>query len=153
VAYASMTSPADKMGASAGSRAVAGVVAALCLGLLVLASTLRADPAGHGTHRRLGLPACGFVMATGKPCITCGMTTSFAHAARASWWGALRAQPAGALLAVGVAATFWVALVTALTGSSLGVWAMRLVRPRTLWVVAGICLLAWAYKWLTWGAG
>src|SRR5437879_1484985 len=35
------------------------------------------------THRQLGLPECAFKVMTGKPCPSCGMTTSFALLVRA----------------------------------------------------------------------
>src|SRR5215475_13498262 len=57
------------------------------------------DEEGHAellaTHRQLGLPECSFKVMTGKPCPSCGMTTSFAllvrgdlaNSARANWVG------------------------------------------------------------------
>src|SRR5690606_33691507 len=67
--------------ANAGARIVACGVGAGCLGVLGLAPWLTPAAAGHGTHGQLGLPPCGWVLAMGRPCPSCGMTTAFAHAA------------------------------------------------------------------------
>jgi hypothetical protein len=78
------------------------LLAAFALGLvavLVVARGLEPDPRGFGTHTQLGLWPCSFKAATGRPCPTCGMTTSFAWFARAEPARSWRANPAGSLLA------------------------------------------------------
>jgi hypothetical protein len=78
------------------------LLAAFGLGLamiLVVARGLRPDPRGFGTHTQLGLWPCAFKEATGRPCPTCGMTTSFAWFARGEPARSWRANPAGSLLA------------------------------------------------------
>lgn len=132
---------------------VAAVVATGCLGLLVAAASLTPDPAGHGTHTQLGLPACQWAMRFGKPCPTCGMTTAFAYAAKARLGSAFEAQPFGLLLAIVTAGAFWGALHVAVTGSDLGRLAAGWARPRVILVLAAAGLAAWAYKWVTWNAG
>lgn len=117
---------------------------------LVLAAFLHADPDGSGTHTQLGMPACGWVIAWGKPCFTCGMTTAFAHAADGRMLDSFVAQPMGALLAVLAAAAFWAGLHAALTGSRVVGWAASMLTPRILWLILGIAAASWAYKWFTW---
>ena len=136
---------------SALTRVYGAAAAGVCLAPLVIAATVAPDPAGHGTHEALGLPACGWAAATLRPCPTCGMTTAFAHAVRGDLSAALLAQPMGLLLALGLAAGFWVGLHAALTGSRVGTLASRLLVPRVLWAAAGIGAVSWAYKWMTWG--
>jgi hypothetical protein len=54
-------------------------------------------PRTMSTHTQLGMPPCNFVTLTGKPCPSCGMTTSFAllvrgdvvSSARANWVGSV----------------------------------------------------------------
>ena len=78
-------------------------MAMIGLGLLVplaVACLLIPDPSGRGTHQQLGLPPCTIVAVFGKPCPTCGMTTSWAHVVRGQVREALRANVAGAALAV-----------------------------------------------------
>lgn len=127
-------------------RLAALALAAAILAVLLIASALDPDPRGLGTHTRLGLPPCGFLVAFGRPCLTCGMTTAFALAADARFLDAARAHPVGLLAAILAAAAFWAALHVALTGSRLGPWAARALDGRTL-LLAGLILAAgWAYK-------
>lgn len=62
---------------------------------LVTARILRPSPRGFGTHEQLGLPPCPFFYLTGVPCPSCGLTTSFAHAARLHFYQAFITQPFG----------------------------------------------------------
>lgn len=136
--------------ASVAVRAAAALAALACLALLTTAGTLAADPAGHGTHQQLGLPACGFALATGHPCPTCGMTTAFTHAAHARLVDALRTQPGGALASLGVAALFWPSLHTALTGSRALELCGKLLTSKGLWTAGAVWLGSWLYTFLTW---
>ncbi len=67
--------------------------------ILVVAFRLRPDPKGFGTHTQLGLWPCAFRLTTGRPCPTCGMTTSFSWFVRANLGQSWRANPAGSLIA------------------------------------------------------
>ncbi len=78
------------------------------------------------------------------------MTTSFAYAAHLQPWQSIRTQPLGFLLAVGAAALFWVSLHTAATGSHLARICARMLTPRSLWALAALLALSWAYTWATW---
>jgi len=66
--------------------------------LLGLARALEPNPQGRGTHQQLGLPPCTFVVLFGRPCPTCGMTTSWAYLVRGHVVAALRSNTSGALL-------------------------------------------------------
>ncbi|MGF1468302.1 MAG: DUF2752 domain-containing protein [Sandaracinaceae bacterium] len=68
------------------------------LGVIICAAVLTPAVEGHGTHTQLGLPPCGFLVATGFPCPGCGLTTSFSHMVRLQVGGALSANPFGVLL-------------------------------------------------------
>ena len=136
---------------SASHRFGALLTAAACLAVLVLAGVLRADPSGHGTHEQLGLPPCGWAVATDTPCATCGMTTSYSALVAGDPVASFQAQPMGTLLALATAAVFWIALHTVVTGSRATEFAMRALQPRFLWTVAAIWAASWAYKIATWG--
>lgn len=59
---------------------------------------LTPDPAGHGTHRQLGLPPCPSVLLFDRPCPGCGLTTSFTATMHARLAEAFRAHPFGPVL-------------------------------------------------------
>ena len=80
-------------------RIALAVWAVALVAVLVVARRLEPDPRGYGTHTQLGLPPCAFLASTGRPCPTCGMTTSFAWFAHGNPVRSWRANPAGSLLA------------------------------------------------------
>ncbi len=89
---------------TAAARWSAALALVLCGAVLGLAAYLRPDGRGYGTHEQFGTGPCGFLMVTGYPCPTCGMTTAFALAVRGRWQEAARVQPAGFVLALGAGA-------------------------------------------------
>ncbi len=140
--------------ATTSERVVTGILGACCLAVLVLASTLTPDPAGHGTHKKLGLPECGWVRAMDTPCPTCGMTTAFSNAANRRPIAAFVAQPMGAALSVVTAAVLWGCVYVSLLGHQLASVLRLTTRPRVLWVVGALWAMSWVYKLVTWsGAG
>lgn len=122
-----------------------------CLTLLIVAAGLAPSQAGKGTHTQLGLPPCAWDAVLDFPCATCGMTTSFAHASHGDLASAAMTQPLGALLAISVAALFWVGLHSALTGSHAVRLALRAVTPRSLAWFGIAAIAAWGYK--VWAQG
>lgn len=64
------------------------------------------NPRKMETHRQLGLPQCSFVTMTGKPCPSCGMTTSFALLAHGDIVNSLKANWVGTFLAA-----YWFSLI------------------------------------------
>jgi hypothetical protein len=119
------------------------VLAAVTLGL---SRYLQPSTRGVGTHEQLGLPPCTFLQLTGIPCPSCGLTTSFAHAAHLHFWDSIIAQPFGFL-------AFW------LTVLSIPL-TVYLLRRRVAWervlyaratntvfrVMLVLYLLSWFYK-------
>lgn len=132
-------------------RWLAAGVALLALAPLVIAAALSPSNAGHGTHRQLGLPACGWQTNMGLPCPTCGMTTSFSHAVRGQFVTAATVQPAGMLLSILVAMTAVGGVWAAVTGAPMQRFASMLLRPAVMWTCITILVLAWGVK--LWQAG
>lgn len=130
------------------ARLIAAAVILPVGAVLFVAARLLPDPSGEGTHRQLGLPACGFLVATGLPCPTCGMTTAFSYAVRGRLLKALWAQPAGALLCVAMMLTIPAALVVLITGRGWQIDWYRLRPDRLLWVLLAVFLGAWGFKLL-----
>jgi hypothetical protein len=97
--------------ARAGLVAVAAALAAV-FGLAWAIDPYGPDgaPRRMATHTQLGLPACNFVEWTGRPCPSCGMSTSFALLVRGDLGASLRAN--------------WVGTLLALTWAGLLVWAV-----------------------------
>jgi len=127
------------------NRLIAAVVLAPALSVLAVAAWLEPDPAGLGTHTTMGLPPCGFKAATGLPCVSCGMTTSFAHAADGSVATAFTVQPLGAMLALLCAATVWVGGVGLVSGVSLVPLGRALGHPKVVMALLGLAGLAWGW--------
>ncbi len=78
------------------------------------------------------------------------MTTAVSLAARREPVRAFVTQPFGALVAIGSAVGFWGCLHVAAFGSRLGRVAEPLLRPRIVWIGAGLLSLSWVYKLVTW---
>ncbi len=141
---ASSTAGFDRL--SPRARILAALAALLLLAWLIVGASLTPDASGMGTHRQLGLPPCGWVLAFGKPCPTCGMTTSFANASHGWLWASLKAQPFATFLAIGAGIGFWACLYSALTGSGVVRVYAFLLRPRWVWAMLGFLVLSWGYK-------
>jgi hypothetical protein len=124
---------------SRGSRLLVGWLAVGLLASLAAAVWLEPDPRGLGTHQQFGLPPCTFRVLFGLPCPTCGMTTAWAHLVRGELGAALRANAAGALLAMlTIAAVPWLA-----GSAAAGRWLGRSPDGNVVaWTAAGVCLIA-----------
>ena len=131
------------------SRLIAAAVAIVCLAVLALAATLKPDPRGYGTHEQLGINGfapCGFMLTTGLPCPTCGMTTSFALMMHGRPYAAIIAQPAGALLCLATLVAAIVSGAIATTGRVRLLNWSRIGPVRLALSLAFIFLGGWAFK-------
>ena len=112
--------------------------AAGILGVLVLARKLEPDQRGFGTHTQLGMRPCSFLRMTGRPCPTCGMTTSFAWVVRGRIDRSWQANPAGCLLAVlSVPLAAWL-FASAVANRSAGFRSLS--RPLLFLLIAAVVL-------------
>jgi hypothetical protein len=108
-------------------RSVRIVLLVIALGLAgVFAAAFRiypydedGQPRTMSTHTQLGLPPCNFVVMTGKPCPSCGMTTSFALLVRGDVSASLRANWVGSFICVLWAGTLVWAVASAAVGRVL----------------------------------
>ncbi len=130
-------------------RLVASILMLATGSLLLVAAWLTPASDGHGTHTQMGLPPCGWVVSMGIPCPSCGMTTSFAHAADGDLLGALKAQPAGAVLALLSAMVFVLSVWVLCTGSAIGTFWVERIGKRFLLFGGLLFLGAWIYKIIT----
>jgi hypothetical protein len=123
-----------------GERFLAATVSAISLALLIIAAELTPNALGLGTHRGLGLPECGFLLRTGLPCPSCGMTTSFAWFIRGNFIASIYVQPMGALLAA------WAGAWIGVTGRPAHRLLSSALSPRVLVGLLGFALAAWGWK-------
>ncbi|HYV38805.1 MAG TPA: DUF2752 domain-containing protein [Gemmataceae bacterium] len=95
------------------------------------------------THMQLGLPECTFKTLTGKPCPSCGMTTSFALFVRGDVWNSLQANCIGTLLASFCLVMIPYTLVSAWRGRFLLLMSLDWLLPRFIVVFAVLMLVRW----------
>jgi len=55
-------------------------------------------PRKHSSHQQLGLPPCQYLVLTGQPCPSCGLTTSISLMVHGDLGPALAANPGGPVL-------------------------------------------------------
>ena len=126
------------------------LIGALLAGVFAVAFYLNpydADgrPRTMATHTQLGMPPCNFVILTGKPCPSCGMTTSFALLVRGDIGASLRANWAGTLIAVMWAITMVWAVASGIKGRALFIPRGRgeLILTLSVGVVLVLMLTRW----------
>ena len=119
---------------------------ALATVTLALARYLRPSARGFGTHEQLGLPPCIFLQLTGIPCPSCGLTTSFAHAAHWHWLASFTTQPFGFV-------AFWLTALSIPATCYLLyrriAWERVLQAPASrhlMRLLLALYLLSWIYK-------
>ncbi len=116
------------------------------IAILSIAAWLSPSADGVGTHKQLGLPQCGWIVAVDLPCPTCGMTTAFSYTVRGNFFSAFKTQPFGMFLAVFVSIIGVLAFTLALTGRPKTAFWYRWMTTKTLFIVAGLAAFAWVYK-------
>jgi uncharacterized protein DUF2752 len=117
---------------------------------LVIARLLHPSPRGLGTHEQLGLPPCPFLLLTGIPCPSCGLTTSFALAVRLQFLSSLTIQPFGL---IAFCLTF-LALPLSIILIRRQISWHELMAPRTfdrlIYLMIALYILSWFYKIIIW---
>lgn len=123
------------------------VIAAACWAVLVAAATLQPDPSGYGTHEQWNLPPCSFVISTGLPCPTCGLTTAMSAMVRGDVAAAAKAQPFGVALFAVVVTLAAFGSIEAVSGRDV----LRYLRPGLWWAWASLLglLAGWGVKLAT----
>lgn len=119
----------------------------ICLLFVVLLSfELSPSAEGHGTHRQLGLPPCGFLTVTGYPCPSCGLTTSFAYFVRGNVLDSLRAQPFGTVLFLVFIFIGMISVVGMVKRIPLSYFLDSSFFEKTQVMLLVMCLVSWVYK-------
>jgi hypothetical protein len=131
-------------------RTLAGAVAvaaSVCYGALL---KVQPDVRGHGTHEQLGLDPCGWPLAYGIPCPTCGCTTAACLLVHGRIVTAFVTQPFGAAFAAVGLLLGVHGVLCLLRGRSFVDLLVRL--PFWRWLLGAIVLLllAWAWVYARW---
>lgn len=114
--------------------------------MLLVVFALEPDPRGYGTHEQLGLPACGARAWFGIPCPACGCTTAVTRLWGGDPLGALRAQPFGFFLGVGLPVLAGWVVWTHLVGRDAARVLGRAPADRLARLIAASIVLAWLWK-------
>ena len=113
------------------------------LGLLIVARVLEPDPSGVGTHQQLGFPPCGFLVAFGITCPSCGMTTSWSLATRGQLVSSFQSNAGGFLAAVlALPVAIW-----RLASCYRGRWVWYRPEPWTLGGLMAAIIVAAMVQW------
>jgi len=122
-------------------------VGVVCGAVLTIAAVITPDPRGLGTHQQLlRLAPCSFVLTSGLPCPTCGMTTSFAWMLHGHPLKAFLVQPAGAVLCLATVALLLFSLWVVCSGNIVSPDWTR-IGPVKLMLAVGLLILGgWAFK-------
>ena len=118
----------------------------LLLILLVVASLLKPNAAGLGTHTQLGLPGCTMVTLLGIRCPGCGMTTSWAYAMKGDLESAIHANIGGVLLCFLAAATFPILLLLGIRGRPFATRWFTHVAISVLLIAIFISIIEWLIR-------
>ncbi|CAN5426811.1 DUF2752 domain-containing protein [soil metagenome] len=107
------------------------------------------DAAGNArtmaTHMQLGMPPCSMIALIGKPCPSCGMTTSFALLMHGDVMNSLRANWVGTLLALAWLALIPWGIVSAVRSRFVGVRNLELAFGVAVGVLLTLMLIRWAF--------
>jgi hypothetical protein len=124
------------------------LLAVLLVVVFTVAVSLNPYKDGHvwygETHRQLGLPPCSFKLATGLPCPSCGMTSSFALLMHGDLVNSLKANAAGTLLALVCLAFIPWALTCAIRGRRYLIMSFEWALVRLVVVFLVLMLARWA---------
>lgn len=114
--------------------------------MVVTGRLLTPAGSGYGTHQQLGLPACPFRSLTGLPCPSCGLTTSFSHAAHFDFSAALVAQPFGVVVFLIVLSWIPASLILGYQGHTWSSMIESRAASRFLYLLLVLYLLGWIYN-------
>ncbi|MCS7065090.1 MAG: DUF2752 domain-containing protein [Fimbriimonadales bacterium] len=123
-----------------------GLIILAVLLLIGLGLYLKPDPSGHGTHQQLRLPPCSIYFFMGRPCPSCGLTTSVSAWLHGDWRLGWRANPFGIVVLLGAAALGINSLMALFTGRGVRIhplllnWALILLI--LAWLIHGVLRFA-----------
>ncbi len=122
------------------------IIIVVFFAVVLVGLSLTPSSCGIGTHEELGLPPCGFLIITGYPCPSCGLTTAFTLILHGRVTDAFLVQPFGVMLFLVffIAAGLSVAALLLRLPFSAVLDSRHLDRIQMILLVSMI--LAWIYK-------
>ena len=108
-------------------------------------------PKSMATHTQLGLPNCTFYQMTGRPCPSCGMTTSFSLLMHGDIWNSMKANAVGTLLALFCLALIPWSLFGVVMGRPLFITAIEPVLTRIVIVFMVLMMVRWVIVLASYG--
>lgn len=121
----------------------AGLVAVFVVAVRINPYDDQGRPLPFGTHTRIGMPPCEFYVMFGKPCPSCGLTTSFSLLMHGDVRASLKANAVGTAMALFCAALIPWSLYVSLRGRYLWV---RSIERASLWA-AGVFFVLLLVRW------
>jgi hypothetical protein len=121
----------------------AGLVAVFVIAVRINPYDEAGQPLPFGAHTRIGMPPCEFYVMFGKPCPSCGLTTSFSLLMHGDVWNSLKANAVGTVMALFCLALIPWSLYIGLRGRYLWV---RSIERSSLWA-AGIFFVLLLIRW------
>ena len=128
------------------TRCLFGLAGVILLALLATAIWLEPDPRGMGTHQKLGLPPCSFKEMFGRPCPSCGMTTSWSYLVRGQFLKSFDANLGGTLLALSAAIVAPWLLISAWRGRPATCPPPDLYVALAALTISAVTLLQWGMR-------
>lgn len=128
------------------TRWIGALIAAACGTVLGFGAYLSPSESGVGTHRGLGLPPCGFLLMSGLPCPTCGMTSAFSWMMHGHPARAFVSQPVGALMSLAAMAALVIGVWMAAGGRRLEIDWYRVSPSALVMGLATIFFVGWGVK-------
>ena len=122
---------------------------AFATAVLAIATWLKPELCGYGTHTQLGLPPCNFLRLTHLPCPSCGLTTCFAWAVRFHFWKAFLANPFGVLAFFGTITLIPATIVSLCCRVSFRRVTERAYFSKAVYAATALYLLSWVFKMAT----
>jgi Protein of unknown function (DUF2752) len=130
----------------------AGIVVVLTIAVCLNPYQEDGTPRTMETHRQMGLPPCTFKSATGLPCPSCGMTTSFSLLMHGDPINSLRANAVGTLLAAFCILLVPWSLISVWLGRPLFILSVEAALMRVIVAFITLMLLRWVIvlAWIWW---
>ena len=127
-----------------------GLIAIFMIAMMLNPYDGNGKPLRMGTHEKLGLAPCEFATHFGKPCPSCGLTTSFTLLMHGDIWNSFRANAIGPFMALTALAMIPWSLLIAVRGRYYWVRSMERTSLYVVGLFTVLLLVRWGIVLLFW---